>query len=206
MDLNELIAQLRRGEPAAGPVLVSVIAPRLMGYVQMIAPHLSAADHEAIVEVAIEKAITKIDLYQPDRATFPTWVRGFVRSELTEWIRAHPSGPTVELPPYIENVAAQSDTTEDAFSSDRVAAALASVVLTESEGAQLLLRLKYGDGLTHEQIAKQLGVTAAACRKRLERLLVKLRHRARQDPDLKKLDPDGEPPTGPQESSPTSRR
>jgi RNA polymerase sigma-70 factor (ECF subfamily) len=193
MDIDSLIEQLRRGEPSAGPVLVSLIAPRLMGYVAQIAPHLSPADHEQIVEDAIEEAVTKIDRYDPARGTFPAWTRTFVRYAALRWYRAHPDGPPLELTDEVLEVVANSasavdhDVDDDNSTTRRASAALTALVLSEPEPSQLLLRLRFAEQLTHEEIAKRLEVSPAACRKRLERVLRRLRDIAVNEPDLDHL-------------------
>jgi len=65
--------------------------------------------------------------------------------------------------------------------------ALSAIVLAEPLPDQLLIRLRFTDGLSHAQIAKRLKVTEAASRKRLERLLGRLRRKAAGDPHLKEL-------------------
>ncbi len=65
--------------------------------------------------------------------------------------------------------------------------ALHAILLSEPLPDQLLIRLRFAEGLTHAQIAQRLNVTAAASRKRLERVLERLRHRAAEDPELKGL-------------------
>ena len=70
-------------------------------------------------------------------------------------------------------------------------AGLAALVLSAPEADQLLLRLRFAEYLSHAQIAEQLGVSEAACRKRLERILNRLRAHAKDDPDLSRF-PRGE--------------
>lgn len=192
MDIEGLIEQLRRGEPSAGPILVSLVAPRLLGYAAQIAPKLSEADHEMIVEEAIERAITKIDRYDPARGTFPAWARSFVRFSVLRWHREHPDGPPGELADDFSDAASKADrpcddAADESADLGRISSALAALVLSEPEASQLLLRLRFAEQLPHEEIAKQLGVNPAACRKRLERVLRKLHENAMNDPDLAHL-------------------
>jgi DNA-directed RNA polymerase specialized sigma24 family protein len=63
MDFDRLIEQLKAGDDTAGPILVSVLAPRLWGYAELIAADLPLADREEVVEKAIETAIRRIDRY-----------------------------------------------------------------------------------------------------------------------------------------------
>lgn len=187
MDLDALIEQLRRGDPSAGPILVSMVAPRLLGYAAHLARDLGEPDHEEIVEVAIEKSILKIDQFDPERGTFTGWVRTFVRNEVATWRRNHP-GSTVPVNEEALEVPGESepDSGEDKAASQRVTATTA-LVLGLPEPAQLFLRLRFAEGLDHIAIAEQLDVRPDAARKRLQRILQTLRERAADDPDLKHL-------------------
>jgi RNA polymerase sigma factor (sigma-70 family) len=185
MDLDALVEQLRNGDASAGPMLVSIIAPRLLGYAAHLANDMSEADHEEIVEHAIEKAILKIDLFDPGRGTFSGWARTFVKNEVANWRRnrsgsaipvadATPADLTETVPTGIEQ-----PTPRDV--------AITALVLGLPEPSQLLLRLRFVEGLDHNAIANELGNKPAAVRKRLQRLLETLREQASHDPDLKHL-------------------
>lgn len=185
MDLDALIEQLRLGDPNAGVILVSVVAPRLLGYVGIVAPDLGPADHEEILEKAIEKAVLKIDQFDPARGTFPAWTRAFVRYEVLTWRRNHPDGPDSAL----TDADILPDPSEDAeveeFSDQETA--IASQVLLLPEQSQLLLRLRYAEKLDFPAIAKRLDISHDAARKRHQRIIDELRRRADDDPDLKHL-------------------
>lgn len=183
MDITRLIQQLKAGDDTAGPILVSVLAPRLLGYAELIAGDLPLADREQAIEQAIETAVRRIDRYDPSKGTFPGWVRAFVRHAVGDWRRRHPDGAPTSLDQVGEPPAHEIDDIEDQ-GSPRASAALAALVLTAPEADQLILRLRYEENLVHAQIAQQLGVSQAACRKRLERALERLRARAVNDPDL----------------------
>ena len=189
MDVAQLIEQLKRGDDTAGPVLVSVLAPRLLGYADLIAGDFALVDRERAVEHAIETAIRKIDRYDPSKGTFPGWVRSFVRHAVADVRRRQPGGPPMQLDEEIADVAVPEDGDEEERGNP-AAAALAALVFTAPEADQLILRLRYEESLLHAQIAEQLGVSEPASRKRLERALERLRNRAKQDPDLNRY-PEG---------------
>lgn len=182
MDLGLLIEQIRQGDETAGAVLVSIVAPRLLGYADLIAPDLPEVDRDLAVETAIETAIRKIDRYDESRGTFPAWVRPFVKHAVDDWRRGHTDGAPAELAGEPEQPAGPPDDAGELVNPESVA--IAAIVLSESEPNQLLIRLRFVEGLTHAQIAERLNVTEAASRKRLERLLAQLRSTAAGDPDL----------------------
>lgn len=184
MDLDALVEQLRNGDASAGPMLVSIIAPRLLGYAAHLASDLSEADHEEIVELAIEKAVLKIDRFDPSRGTFPGWARTFVKHEVANWHRNHARSTM----PVAEATPADPETEpSDLEGPAPHETAITALVLSLPEPSQLLLRLRFVDGLDHNAIADELGIRPPAVRKRLERLLATLREQASHDPDLKHL-------------------
>lgn len=183
MDITRLIQQLKAGDDTAGPIVVSVLAPRLLGYADIIAGDFPLADREQAVEQAIETAVRRIDRYDPSKGTFPGWVRAFVRHAVGEMRRCHPDGVPTSLDQVGEPPAREIDDIED-HGSPRASAVLAALVLTAPEADQLILQLRYEENLLHAQIAQQLGVSEAACRKRLERALERLRARAVNDSEL----------------------
>ena len=190
MDIGRLIGQLKAGDDTAGPVLVSILAPRLLGYTEMIASDLPLADRERAVEQAIETAIRRIDRYDTSKGTFPGWARAFVRHAVGDWRRLHPTGAPGQLDDRTDAAAPEGGIEEK--QDDPASAALAALVFTALEPDQLILRLRYEENLRHAQIAEQLGVSEPACRKRLERALERLRSRAAEDPDLNRYLEGGE--------------
>lgn len=186
MNLDALIQQLRLGDPNAGVILVSAVAPRLLGYAAILAPELGPADHEEIVERAIEKAVLKIDRFDPAKGTFPAWTRAFVRYEVLTWRRNHPEGTDLPLNAAESLPAPEEDEETVNEVSDRETA-MASQVLLLPEASQLLLRLRYAEQLDFPAIAEQLGITHATARKRHQRILEELRRRSAADSDLKHL-------------------
>jgi RNA polymerase sigma factor (sigma-70 family) len=183
VDIAQLIEQLKTGDDTAGPVLVSVLGPRLLGYADLIANDLPLVDREQAVEHAIETAIRRIDRYDPSKGTFPGWVRAFVRHAVADVRRRQPGGAPRELDEGMADLACPEYDGEEEHGSP-TSAALTALVFTAPEADQLILRLRYEENLLHAQIAEQLGVSESACRKRLERALQRLRSRATQDPDL----------------------
>ena len=183
MDIAQLIEQLKNGDDTAGPVLVSVLGPRLLGYANLIASDLRLVDREQAVEHAIETAIRRIDRYDPSKGTFPGWVRAFVRHAVADVRRRQPGGAPRQLDEEMADLAVPEDNGDEEHGRP-ASAALTALVFTAPEADQLILRLRYEENLPHAQIANRLGVSEPACRKRLERALERLRSRAKQDPDL----------------------
>ena len=185
MDIPQLISQLAAGDDTAGPILVSMVAPRLLGYADLIASDVPLPDREAAVEAAIERAVRRIDHFDPMKGTFPGWVRTFVRHAIGDWRRDNPQGPAAALD--LVREPANRPTTVAAGQSDYVSHAIAALLSRLPEVDQLLVRLRFDEGLSHGQIAEQLHVSEAACRKRLERILQRLRAGVADVPELSHL-------------------
>lgn len=193
MNVGELVDRLVRGDETAGPILVSVVAPRLLGFAHAIGRGLSDVDIEAAVEKAIETSIRRIDRFDQTKGTFVGWTRTFVRNEILETRRQQAKflDQLSEKASALYSAPGADDDDEPAVSPQ--VAAMAALVLTESEADQLLIQLRFHELLDHKEIAKVLGVTPEASRKRLQRLLERLRQRALDDPDLQHLKgPDGD--------------
>lgn len=203
MNWTELVAQIRAGDPAAAPILISSLTGRLDRYAELRAGDLSQADREDAVERALAKAVKNIDKYDPAKGTFLTWTRAIVRRELAETRRAPRASP-VDPAVLADRLGGQStgpDPTGDAAvdavdphdpdapvrAEDVALAGLLLQLLDDNDTA--LVRAHVHDGLTFPQIAEQLGppANAPALRKRFSRIRRRAMDAARNDPDLAHL-------------------
>jgi RNA polymerase sigma-70 factor (ECF subfamily) len=164
---DELLRAAREGDESVAAFIVSMYAPRLLGYAHTLTSDLSDVDREMICERAVELACRKIDEFDPEKGTFVGWLRGFVRYGVLNWRRSTGSmaDKSVEdidppLPP---------DTSDTTASNSRVAA-LAAAVRELSHDDQLLIALRYQEQLPTQDIALRLGVADATVRQRLTRL------------------------------------
>src|SRR4051812_20744325 len=78
-DVEELVMLAKAGAPQAGPYLVSLCGARLARYVGLIASDLSEADRDEVCERAVERAVLRINAYDPALGSFDGWLRGFAR-------------------------------------------------------------------------------------------------------------------------------
>lgn len=194
---RELLDAVKAGEPAAGPSLITVVAPLLDSYALRIGQDLSQREREDAVEKALTEVVRRIDSYDEGTATLPSWARAFVRhaiADIRRGSREQPTGPSelqriagngVEAP--MEGVEGKSD---DGDLLSPQAMALTSLMTTVlSEADQLLITLHVHQKLTFEEISAVLGgerpPSAAALRKRYERGRRRLRNAAAAEPNLK---------------------
>src|SRR5690348_9340574 len=85
---HEMLRAAREGNESVAAFIVSMYAPRLLGYAHTIAPEISDVDREMVCEQAVELACRKIDEYDPARGSFDGWLRGFVRYGVLNWKRS----------------------------------------------------------------------------------------------------------------------
>jgi RNA polymerase sigma factor (sigma-70 family) len=180
---ENILEAARSGETAAGPMLVSQYAPGLVKYIQLIAPGRGLTEVEEVAEIAIERAVARIQSFDPSRASFTGWLRGFARTVLKE-----ASGRAIRTVPIDTLVLAApvADEPRQVDEGDQHAAeaALATVVASLGDTDQLILALRINEELPYESIAQQLEVSAGACRVRYLRALRRLREAAKDVPAL----------------------
>lgn len=187
MDLEELLKAARAGESWAGLALVTQLMPMLVKYVEGFASDLSQSEQEMAVETAILRSVKSIDRYDPERASFPTWVRGTVRFAVLD-IRRKKDGITevpltaVHLPTWLE---APPNLAPDGELSEGVTWSLLELSVTD----QVIIALRDFEELSYSECAARIGggVTAAACRVRHHRALGRLRDVLASDPNYKHL-------------------
>lgn len=192
VDIAELIERVKAGAPDAGPSLVSLCGARLAEYARLVAPQLSDADKDEICEYAVEHAVERIELYDVTRASFETWLRGFVRREIYELSRRTSSVvmATDELErltsPIAANYPREPGATASGIGQERVRK-LHVLIVSLSETDQLLLALRDYELLPYASIAERLGASESACRQRHLRALSRLRKIARHHPEFADL-------------------
>jgi RNA polymerase sigma-70 factor (ECF subfamily) len=186
MDIDGLVRQLVAGDDNAGPILVSILAPGLLGHAEQIGHDLPQVDREMVVELAIDRAIMRIDQFDASRASLRTWVQAILRNEIANWRRDHPQGAPETMVQDLPLVTPEGDEGLDE-AKDRRSAALAAVVMTAPQGDQLIIYKRFVENLSHGEIAKNLGIREGTSRKRLERALIRLRQEANKDADITSL-------------------
>ena len=185
MEIDQnLLEAAQEGDPAAGPMLVSQFAPALVTYLQVIAPSRGLADVEELAQIAIERAVARLPQFDPTRATFAGWLRGFARTVLLEAAGTRPA--TIS----IDDLALASPESERPAESDEAAESAASEALTTvlaglGETDQLIIALRINEQLPYEAIAQKLGVAVGACRVRYLRAVRRLRESAQDVPALR---------------------
>jgi RNA polymerase sigma factor (sigma-70 family) len=162
-DEAELLEAVRTGEPSAGPVLVSAVAPGLLPYAHSIASDLTTTDIELLCEVAVERAVEKIERFDPTRGTLSAWVRGILRMEIQAERRKRGAAP---LPLREDLVAAVAAPPRVQEIPEEVVAAIGNLVRLLRQTDQIILQLRSAEEMPYQAISALLGADEAACRQR----------------------------------------
>jgi RNA polymerase sigma factor (sigma-70 family) len=171
---EDLVRRARAGEQSVGPLLVSLLGERLLGYARAHAPDLSDPDREQIVEMAIEAGVRAMPSFDPRKGTVFSWFRQQVRYKTLDWRRAHvPALPVSDLLSEPERPARVDDTK---------AALVRHAMAKLSTDDQDVLALRHAEGLTHADIAMRLSITEEAARQRHKRAIGRLRVALEESP------------------------
>lgn len=192
MNDEDLIEAARTGQPHAGPFLVSLYGPRVLGYCRSVAGDLSDVDHEHIVANAIERAVRRIEKYDPAKGSFEAWLRTFVLHASQDWRRDHHKLATLDAPdseddPW-ERLAAPLTPDQLAADSSHRLQALIEVLNDSipklSDLDQLIIHLRDTEGRSVEEVAAIIGIKQDACRQRHSRAKARLKQLLLSDPRM----------------------
>jgi RNA polymerase sigma factor (sigma-70 family) len=188
---DDLIQAAREGRDYAGPFLVSMFGPRVLGYCKSIASDLSDTDCERVVELAIEKAVRKIDAFDPTRGKFESWLRTFVLHAIQDWRRGNQRLLSLDAENGIgrslaETITADQSVDQRGGDSRLVPAsqALRDLIPQLNLPDQVILGLRDIEGRSVEDVATLLDISPAACRQRHHRAKVRLKQLLKADPRL----------------------
>lgn len=179
MDDEDLIQAAREGKEHAGPFLVSLYAPMLLGYARGLASDLGDSACEQICEWAVERAVRKIDLYDPTKGDFAGWARSMLRYAALDYRRDNARLQSIDDLDLAEPAARSSREIPD-----DVTASLAEVVGQLSEPDQAILALREIEQLPSQTVAALLGISDAAVRQRYSRARQRLIRIAQHDQRL----------------------
>ena len=149
--------------------------PRVYGYVATLLRDRAAA--EEVTAQAFERAYRKRRTFRASRGTQEAWLFGIARNAALDELRRRKRRASLEADP--EDVAAVSpaEHAEDSVRREAVRAAVARLAPAERE----LVGLKFAGGLSNEEIARVVGISASNVGTRLHRTLEKLRRNCDED-------------------------
>jgi RNA polymerase sigma factor (sigma-70 family) len=179
VDDEDLIQAAREGKEHAGPFLISLYAPMLLGYARGLASDLGDSGCEQICEWAVERAVRKIHLYDPAKGDFAGWARSMLRYAALDYRRDYARLQN------IDNLdLAQPEAQPSREIPEGIAVALAEAVCQLSDPDQAIIALREIEQLPSKTIADLLGVTDSAVRQRYSRARQRLVRIAQKDQRL----------------------
>jgi RNA polymerase sigma-70 factor (ECF subfamily) len=171
-DLTTYIARVADGDQAAFASLYDLLSPSVYGVVRRVLRDPSQAEEvtqEIFVEIWRQAA-----RFDPSRASVRTWAVMIAHRRAVDRVRSEQShrdrqasvgAASLDIPPTPE------DDAIDADDRSRARAAMAALPAAQREA----LELAFYDGLTHVQIADQLGVALGTVKTRIRDGLIRLR-------------------------------
>jgi RNA polymerase sigma factor (sigma-70 family) len=181
--LANLAARLANFEETAIQEFLDLFEPRFRGL--FLWHHVPATEAEDLACLCIEKAVLKIQQYQPRAGkSFTDWVFRIAYNQLRDWARRQKTRPQAhlpleEIPP--EKLAAPGppDAGEDAAATEcpgEVTAAINEALSQLSTQDQEVIRLRYFDRVTgNAELAARLGIKVNAAKTRLSRAMRNLK-------------------------------
>jgi RNA polymerase sigma-70 factor (ECF subfamily) len=171
--LASLVVRARTGDRDAMDHLVAQLRPRVYRYVlaRMLDPHAA----EDVTQEVTMTIVASIDRYVDQGRPFTSWVFGVASNKISESWRGSSrrrEDTTAGLPERAAEPAYEPETAVVRLeTTERVAAMLATLPPQHAE----ILRLRIAAGLTAEETAEVLGMSAGAVRVAQHRALAKLR-------------------------------
>ncbi len=149
--------------------------PRVYGYVATLLRDRAAA--EEVTAQAFERAYRKRLSFRASRGTQEAWLFGIARNAALDELRRRKRRAVLEADPEDVHAAGTDEHADAALRREVVRAALGRLAPRERE----IVALKFAGGLSNEEIARVLGISASNAGTRLHRALEKLRKDCDED-------------------------
>jgi RNA polymerase sigma-70 factor (ECF subfamily) len=184
-----LVERMRAGDQRAFDEFFDVSARRLAAFIARRSA-LDSASLEDIVQCTLIKAVRKLDSYRGEAALF-TWISEICRHELADVRRKaarRPAHVSLDETATTQDVVAQLCAPEHREPEAELEAATQRVAVMQilnslPEHYARALEAKYGDGLSVEDIARQLELTVIGAQSLLARARKAFRERWRETSD-----------------------
>lgn len=139
-------------------------------------------DTEDVVAIVFQKFLERLRDYDPGRGTVRMFVLAITRSSVIDWLRNRREDiPVDEL---AGSIADAGESPLDAVVRGERSALVRRALLEISGSSREVLVLRYGDGLSHAEIAQLLGLRVDAVKQRASRALRELEGQLKKMPLL----------------------
>jgi RNA polymerase sigma-70 factor, ECF subfamily len=143
--------------------------PRVYGYVATMLRDRGTA--EEVTAQAFERAFRKRRSFRASRGSEEAWLFGIARNAALDELRRRKRRAALEADPEDVHATAPDEHADGALRREAVRAALERLTPRERE----LIALKFAGGLSHDEIARVLGISVSNAGTRIHRTLEKLR-------------------------------
>lgn len=174
MDDAELLASARAGDPDAFATLVGRYEVRIVRLVRGMVPE---SDTEDVTQEAFLKAFRKIGDFD-GRSSFYTWLYRIAANTAMDWRkkeRHRRHAPLPEGPEGEDAVPSLEAGPETAVTRRELAARIDAAIASLPEKYREILLLREIEGLSYEEISKELGMSKGTVESRLFRARERLR-------------------------------
>jgi RNA polymerase sigma-70 factor (ECF subfamily) len=179
-----LAARARAGDAAAFVALYRELYPPVARFVARRVP--ARADAEDLVARTFHRFLEGLAAFDPARGSPLALALAMARSQVADHRRARaPHAPEAAA----LEAADEAPDPEARLARAETLRAVADLLQGLPPATRELLELRFGDGLTHAEIAALTGGTVVAIRQRLSRALRALREAARAAPGAKEVSP-----------------
>jgi RNA polymerase sigma-70 factor, ECF subfamily len=160
-DLLQRVAERR--EPAAFRELFQTYGPRVKAYMMRQGADPATADD--LVQETLLTVWRKAALYADDRGSITTWVFTIARNLRIDRLRREV--PWLELPAGHQEEPSTDQPADEALSEKERQVRVGAVLAELPEDQRAVVTMSFVDGLSHSQIAAQLGVPLGTVKSRM---------------------------------------
>ena len=140
---------------------------KVMGYIY--ARLRSKADAEDLCQDVFEKVHTRLDSFDPQKASISTWIYSITRNSVIDFYRR--SRPMAELDESIP----ESGEVDDDLLNDESLEELVSALMKLSDQLKQIIILRYYDGIPLTEIGKRMNLSYGAIKLRHAKALQEIR-------------------------------
>ncbi|HVO29343.1 MAG TPA: sigma-70 family RNA polymerase sigma factor [bacterium] len=176
MRQRTLLAKATRGDAAAFRALYGELYPLVFPFFSRRVRRVE--DAEDLAARVFERLLARLDDFDPARGPVATWVLSIARNALIDFLRT--SHEAVDVASLAEVLPDPGPGAHEALERGEEMAVLARLVAALDAAERELLVFRFGDGLAHAEIARLVGATPAAVRKRISRTLRELKNERRR--------------------------
>ena len=167
MDEKELIGKLLKNDQKAVRIFYRLYQPRLLRFIL-----LKVNDGQDAEEVTHDILIDALDSlpFFKGNASLYSWMCGIARHNIVDYYRRQKIKSIVfSTFPFLKKLTDEALSPEFALEKEDLQSRFYAVLQSLPEGFSIILRLKYIDGLTLAEIAKELNITYKAAESKLFR-------------------------------------